>query len=308
MSLRLRGLNWGLRWFAKPRLARLRALGVVRRDVERVGGAVLRRPPFLCALQVDFGAGLAALSVRSGLVDRPGTVGLYLHGGAYIAGSPRAYLPLLGRLARLARVEIVAPDYRLAPEHPFPAALHDAEAAWAALLARGYAPGNIVLIGDSAGGGLALALLARLCGRAMPPAGVVVFSPWTDLTGSGASVVENQHRDSMLVAARLPETVAMYLQGHRADDPEVSPLFAEFPDCPPVLIQLSDSEILRDDGLRMADRLRAFGAEVTVQTWPSAPHVWQMFDGYIPEARAALQDATQAMRTMLRLSPGSGDS
>jgi acetyl esterase/lipase len=308
MSLRLRGLNLALRLFAKPRLTRLRALDVVRRDVERVGGGILRRPPFLCALQLDLGAGLAALSVRAGQVKRPGAVGLYLHGGAYIAGSPRAYLPLLGRLAGLARVEIVAPDYRLAPEHPFPAALQDAEAAWNALLARGYAPENIVLIGDSAGGGLALALLARLCARATPPAGLVAFSPWTDLTGAGASIWENRNSDSMLVAARLPETAQMYLQGAAADDPGASPLFARFPDCPPVLIQLSDSEILRDDGLRMADRLRAFGARVTVQTWVGAPHVWHMFDGYVPEARAALQDAARAMRAMLRLSSASGDS
>lgn len=308
MSLRLRGLNLALRLFAKPRLTRLRALDVVRRDVERVGGGILRRPPFLCALQLDLGAGLAALSVRAGQVKRPGAVGLYLHGGAYIAGSPRAYLPLLGRLAGLARVEIVAPDYRLAPEHPFPAALQDAEAAWNALLARGYAPENIVLIGDSAGGGLALALLARLCAQGTPPAGLFAFSPWTDLTGSGDSVRTNAARDVMLSAARLPEVVAMVLGPVAAADPGASPLFAAYPGCPPVLLQFSDAEILTDDSQRMAARLASFGAEVTAQQWHGTPHVWQMFDGYIPEARAALRDAAAFIRARLSAPSASAGS
>lgn len=299
MSLRLALLNGLLRCIAKPRLARLPEPASARLDLERAARWLLRRPPFVLALDLALAPGLGASSIRSGRARDAAAVVLYLHGGAYLAGAPRTHLAMLARLARLARVEVIAPDYRLAPEHPFPAALQDALAAWDALLARGHAAGRVVLGGDSAGGGLALALLARLCARGTPPAGLFAFSPWTDLTGSGESLRENAARDPLLTAARLPEVARLYLQGHPADDPDASPLFGAFPGCPPVLLQHSETEILRDDTLRMAAKLRAFGAAVTVQGWSHTPHVWQMFDGYIPEARAALEDAARAIGAML---------
>lgn len=308
MSLRQAVLNGLLRAVAKPRLAQLQDPAGARLDLERAGRYLLRRPPNTLALDLVLAPGLAGLSIRSGPVQDPGAVVLYLHGGAYLAGSPRSHLPMLARIARLAQVEVIAPDYRLAPEHPFPAALDDAEAAWNALMARGYSPSRVVLGGDSAGGGLALALLARLCQRGTPPAGLFAFSPWTDLTGSGASIAENAAKDPMLTAARVPEVARMYLQGHRADDPGASPLFAAFPECPPVLLQYSETEILRDDAARMAVALRRCGAEVTAQVWPGAPHVWQMFDGYIPEARAALNGVARAIRVMLTVRPASAGS
>jgi epsilon-lactone hydrolase len=152
-------------------------------------------------------------------------------------------------------VAVEAPDYRLAQEAPLPAARDDAVAAWDALMAEGHGPGDIVLAGDSAGGGLALGLLSELCARATPPAGVVAFSPWTDLTFSGASVAENAARDPLLPAARAAELVGM-IAGADADDPRLSPLFAAYSGGVPVLIQASRTEILRDDAVRMADRLR----------------------------------------------------
>ncbi|KEO52944.1 alpha/beta hydrolase fold domain-containing protein [Thioclava pacifica] len=299
MSIRLTYLNAWLRIAAKPMVRRFRDPVATRREMERMASWVVREPKGLCLLQTRLGE-RPALSLRVGPTAQ-GAVILYFHGGGYVAGSPWMYRGLAARLAQLSGLEVVAPDYRLAPEAPFPAALEDAEAGFDALIAAGYEPGCIVLAGDSAGGGLALSLLGRLCGQGRAPAGVIAFSPWTDLTCSGASLRTNAKRDALLPVERIGDTVDLVLQGHPASDPEASPLFATFPNAPPVLIQHSMTEILADDALRMADRLRAFDAEVTVQSWPDAPHVWQFFDGRVPEARAALEDAAKAARAMLNL-------
>lgn len=302
MSLAMHLLNLGLRLVARPWAGRVQEPEEVRRGLRRASGWFFRTAPLTLVQPTHLG-GRVALSVRAGRVaDRAARV-LYLHGGGHLAGSPRTHVGLLSWLARDARCEVIAPDFRLAPEHPCPAGLEDAEAAWNELVARGTPPEKIVLAGDSAGGGLALALLARLCARGTPPAGLVAFSPWVDLTGASPSIAENARRDAMLVAGRLPEVAGYYLGGKAADDPDASPLFAAFPGCPPVHLQCSESEILRDDSLRMADHLRSFGAEVTVQSWPDAPHVWHMFVGYVPEARAALRDAGRAVRKMLSAAP-----
>ena len=234
-------------------------------------------------------AGRSALSIRAGR-PREGLAVLHFHGGVFIAGSPQTHLPMLSRLAKLAQVTVIAPSYRLAPEHPFPAALRDAEAVWEALIAKGYRSENIVLSGDSAGAALAFALLSRLCARGTPPAGAFAFSPWFDLTGASPSVQANAASDPMLAGHRLPEAAQFYLQGHPADDPEASPIFADFPGCPPVLLQTAETEILSDDALRMEEKLRRAGAEVLLQLWPGVPHAWQMMDGLLPESREALRD------------------
>lgn len=301
MSLRLRLLTLFLRGVAKPWSARVSDPIEARRDMERLAGWATHRMPGALCLPLRLG-GRPALSVRVGPA-RQGALVLYFHGGGHLAGAPRTHLAVLTGLARYGRVEVIALDQRLAPEHPFPAAIEDAEAAWDELRARGYRCAQIVLAGDSAVGGIALALLARLCARGTPPAGLVGLSPWTDLTGTSPSIDENARSEAMLVAERLHEIAALYLQDTPADDPQASPLFAAYPDCPPILLQCSDTEILRDDSLRMADRLRGFGGEVTVQLWPDAPHVWQLFLGWVPEARAALRDAGRAVQAMLSAPP-----
>ena len=301
MSIRLRLLNVLLRHVTKPQLARVTDPGQLRAQMEGFAALILRPAPFCLALPLVL-AGREALAIRSGPA-KPGAVIVHFHGGAFVAGSPRTHMPMLSRLARLAHVEVIAPSYRLAPEHPFPAALQDAEAVWDALLARGYRAENMVLSGDSAGAGLAFALLAKLCARGEPPAGVLAFSPWLDLTGSAPSVVENAGRDPMLVASRTAEVAQYYLQGHPAEDPFASPLFADFPHCPPVRLQCSDPDILRDDALRMEEKLRREGVDVLVQLWPEAPHAWHLFDGLIPEAREALRDAARAAQAMLTAPP-----
>jgi acetyl esterase/lipase len=234
--------------------------------------------------------------VTCGRADRRRIV-LFLHGGAYFAGSAATHLGLAARLARLARVEVALPDYRLLQEAPFPAAFDDACAAWDHLRACGYPPEGIVLAGDSAGGGLALALLARVLAQGERPAGLVAFSPWTDLSLSGRTL--GSAGEVLLPVGRMREAAGAYLGGADPRDPRASPLFAAFPGAPPVLIQVGGGEALADDSERMAARLREAGAEVVLQVWEGCPHVWQMFDGWVPEARAALIEAAGFIQTSL---------
>lgn len=288
MSLRLRLLNFFLRLFVKPYLRRVKTPRKLRRSfafatwflIKPWGTRLIRRNGWT--------------EILNGAPNSERLI-LYLHGGGYIAGSARTHRELLGRLAKLSGLRIVAPDYRLAPEYPLPTAFEDALAAWDRLLAQGARPDQIVLAGDSAGGGLALALLGELCQRGTPPAGAVAFSPWTDLTGSGASVDENASLDPIFPAERMPELIGFALDKIPATDPRISPLFADFHNAPSILIQVGSVEILRDDAIRIAERLHSYGADVSLEVWPNTPHVWQMF-GFLPEAKKALKAAAQFMK------------
>lgn len=264
----------------------------------------LRPPPLTLALPTTL-AGRDALVVANRPGTRPPPVDralLWFHGGAFVAGSPQTHLGMVARLARDARLEAFMPHYRRAPEDPFPAAVEDARAAFDALLARGLSAGNIVIGGDSAGGNLVLGLLAGLLADGIRPAGLVAMSPATDLTFSSPSLVENARRDSMLPAERQGDINVYYLAGADPADPRASPLFADFPDPPPVFLQYSASEILRDDSRRMAERLRSFGGDVTCDEWPDTPHVFTLFAGWVPEAREGI---ARAARFIDGLWPGS---
>ncbi|MDP4033045.1 MAG: alpha/beta hydrolase fold domain-containing protein [Pseudorhodobacter sp.] len=295
MSLRLWILTWLMRLVVRPMLARATTPAVARCDLERVA-RLFRAPPYMLHLVGrDSTPPLHWISV-----GRPDdrTVMLYFHGGAYLAGSPATHAAMLGRLAKLTGLRVAAPAYRLAPEHPAPAAFEDACAAHGALMAQGYAPNRVVLGGDSAGGGLALALLADLCGRGLRPAGLFAFSPWTDMGLTGASLTENAALDPLLPASRITETVGHLRGDLPVTDPRISPLYASFTAPPPVWFQVGTTEILRDDSRRMAAHLRDAGGKATVTEWLGAPHVWQLFDGYIPEARAALMEVSGFVRAI----------
>lgn len=290
MSLQLRLARLAARLLIRPRLARTTRPERARRDLN-LGARLLRAPPFQLRLERPG----RLHHITAGPVHGNAVI-LWLHGGAYVAGSPCTHAAMLGSLARLSGLEVVAPDYRLAPEHPAPAAFDDARAAHADLLAAGWRPDQIVLGGDSAGGGLALALLADLCQRDLRPAGLLAFSPWTDLTLSADSLRDCSASDPLLPVSRITTTVALVLGALAPEDPRISPLFASFPAPPPVLIQSSADEILRDDSRRMVAHLRAAGGQVTLQEHPAALHVWQMLDGYLPEARQALHKAAEFCR------------
>ncbi|MDF0603038.1 alpha/beta hydrolase fold domain-containing protein [Psychromarinibacter sp. C21-152] len=286
MSWQLAALRRAMRWTARPVVARL-TNWTRARAVFRVSARLAFRRVRGTRCRPAEGPLAPGAFVTGREPPAPGVI-LYLHGGAYIVGSPAAYRDLAGRLARQTGRRLYLPDYPLAPEHPAPAAFHAAVAAWEALLGEGYRPGEIVIGGDSAGGGLALALLAEVLSRGQRPAGCFAFSPWTDLTLSGASLRENAGRDVLLPVARIAEVRDLVRGALAPDDPRLSPLFAAFPDCPPVLLAWSQSEILRDDSARMAAHLRGYGAQVEEDVLPDAPHVWQLFHGIVPEANASL--------------------
>ncbi len=231
---------------------------------------------------------------------------LYLHGGGYYFCSPTTHRPLVFALTARAGVRSFSAEYRLAPEHPFPAAHDDAFAAYASLLAAGVDPASIVVAGDSAGGGLALALLVALRDRGVPlPAGAVLFSPWTDLAATGETLRTNDGADPMFAGVALGRAARFYVGEASATDPYVSPLYAEMDGLPPLLIQAGSTEVLLDDSRRFAERAQAAGVDVELQVWPRMPHVWQMSVPFVPEAGRALDDAAAFVRRVTARQPAS---
>lgn len=231
----------------------------------------------------------------------PGPALLYLHGGGYFTCSPQSHRSITSAFA-LRGFKVFAPAYRLAPEHVFPAAVEDALEVYRAFLARGE---PLVLAGDSAGGGLALAVLLAAKASGLPmPACVVLFSPWTDLACTGESVALNARRDALLYAPRLKEGAALYLGGADPRNPLASPLYGDLSGLPPMLIQVGRQEILLDDSTRVAARARAAGVEVALTLWRNVPHVWQVSQIFLPEARLALHEAAAFAHAQLA-KPGS---
>lgn len=216
---------------------------------------------------------------------------LYLHGGGYLFGSPQSYRGFSSRLAQLMHARVFVLDYRLAPEHPFPAAVEDAEAAYRYLLAQNIRPEQIILAGDSAGGGLAFALLHVIKQKQLPmPVAQISLSPYTDLHASGESVTENSSSCVMFDAESIPRAAAIYLDGASADNPLASPLYGDLEGFPPQLMYVSDTEVLRDDGLRMAEKLGEAGVAVHLNIWRGQPHVWPVFYPLIPEADVCIRE------------------
>jgi acetyl esterase/lipase len=214
---------------------------------------------------------------------------LYLHGGYYLSGSIQSHRHLAGNIAVTSEARTLIIDYRLAPEHPFPAGLDDALTAYFWLLAQGARADQITLVGDSAGGGLVLATLLALRDRSEPlPAAGVCLSPATDLTLIGESWKTNAKKELVVNRYIAEHIQVLYLGGGNPRDPLASPLFADLHGLPRLLIQVGSDEVLLSDSTSFAERARAAGVNVTLEVWPRMQHVWQFTANFVPEARQAI--------------------
>ncbi|HLW52598.1 MAG TPA: alpha/beta hydrolase [Candidatus Angelobacter sp.] len=215
---------------------------------------------------------------------------LYLHGGGYVSCSARSHRTITAGLARRLPGRVFALDYRLAPEHPFPAAVDDAAAAYQWLLEKGIPPERMALAGDSAGGGLAIAALVRLRRSGHPmPACVVCLSPWVDLTGR--SQYSNQGSATFFQPDDITALAKLYLHGEPPENPEASPVFAELTGLPPLLVFATRTELLANDAARLHARAQSCGVGSVLVLYPGLPHVWQIYGDWLPEARLALEQA-----------------
>jgi acetyl esterase/lipase len=220
-----------------------------------------------------------------------GRVLLYLHGGGFAVGSAKAYRLFVSRLAAGLKARVLIPDYRLAPENPFPAAFEDSVAAYRWLIDQGVRPESLAIAGDSCGGGLVIATLAAARDSGLPmAAGAFVMSPWVDLALSGQSMVSKAQEDTIIEPAALQGMAGAYLGATDPRTPSASPLYANLTGLPPLLIQVGSSEILLDDANRLAARAGAAGVKVRLEIWPSMFHVWHLYGPLLDESRDALND------------------
>lgn len=228
----------------------------------------------------------------------PQSVIMYLHGGGYIAGSLKSHRHMVAQAGREARSRTMALDYRLAPEHPFPAAVEDAVAGYRFLLSRGFAATRIAIAGDSAGGGLTIALLVSLRDAGLPlPACAWCVSPWLDLEGGGASMTGKASVDPMVQRAYLIELAAAYLGSADPRTPLAAPLYADLRGLPPMLIQVGSAETLLDDAVRLAGAAGAADVRVRLEVWPDMIHVWHLFYQQVTAGRRALAEAGAFIRS-----------
>jgi epsilon-lactone hydrolase len=289
-SFRVRVINSMLRLRVKPRLAAC----LTAMEARKIFLGTPMPPPLGVRFTPSVLGGVPGEWAEAKATDGPRVTLLYLHGGGYIGMSSATHRNLTAAYARRG-FRVFAPDYRLAPEYPFPAAVEDATAAWRGLRAR--VAGPIYAAGDSAGGGLTLALLMRLrdLGERGPEA-ACLFSPWTDLAVTGASARTNETRDPLLVASGIHKVAAVYLDGADPRNPLASPLYGDFAGLPPLMFFVGDTEVLLDDTLRAAERARQAGVPVELRLGRDMPHVWPILNRVTPEGRHAMDEAAAFLR------------
>lgn len=277
----------------RPVLSNRFPLALQRRYIRQVYRASL--PPRSVGFRPDDLGGVQVLRAMPA-APSSGTL-IYLHGGGYIMGSASTHKGMAGHLAAMTGCEVIIPDYRLAPEYPFPAAPDDAEAVYLALLHQGIAPSSLAVAGDSAGGGLSLVLAMRLRDRGQPlPSSVVVFSPWTDLTEQhlyGPDCEPVLHADWTAKAAR------MYAGDVSRSHPLISPVFGNLNGLPPLLVQVGSQEILLNDAVRLAEVAKRDEVETTLEIYNNLWHVFQVHCGQLTRATAAMQRAATHIRAHL---------
>lgn len=269
------------------------------RDVFVQANAKAKIRPDTKRVAVDAGGVPAEWFTPSGV--REDQALLYLHGGGYVMGSVETHRSLIDDIASATGCRALALNYRLAPEHPFPAPVEDATAGYRWLLAQGVAAENIVIAGDSAGGGLTAATLLALRDAGDPlPAGAALLSPWVDLEGTGASCETRAEQDPMIHPIGLRGMGRLYVgENGNLRDPLASPLLAPQHGLPPMLVQAGDWEVLRDDATRLTHEIHAAGGEVTLSIWPEMVHVFPFFAPFIPEGREGVAEIGRFLRTCL---------
>jgi acetyl esterase/lipase len=229
-----------------------------------------------------------------------GAVLLYVHGGAYIAGSPRSHRALAAAISESARTRTFSIEYRLAPECAYPAAVDDVVEGYSWLVEAGIRPDRIALVGDSSGGGLAVTAMLRMQKEGMAlPAAAALLSPWIDLESCGDMARSSADRDPIVHAADLRHAARAYLRDETPTSPDVNPLHADLSGLPPLLIHVGTSEILLEDACRFAARAGAAGVEVTLEVWPDMIHVWHILHAEIPEARSAVDSVGAFVQSRL---------
>lgn len=284
-----RSLDEVLRLFRSRRVAKQPSILDWRAEFAGLA-ASFRLPPGVAVHPVDAAGVPAEWVVPEGVSDSRAI--LYLHGGGYCFGSPATHRHLVAHLAQAAGARILSLDYRLAPENPFPAAIDDARAAWRWLGDTGWSAGQLALAGDSAGGGLAAALLARLLAEGQPlPVAAVLLSPWLDLSPRDWGDGTRAAADPLLHPLLLELASRAYLADGDPYHPWASPVAAEPRGWPPLLIQVGEREILLGDAQRLAQRAAAAGVDVTLDQWAGMVHVWHFFASVLPEGREALAQA-----------------
>lgn len=268
-----------------------------RARFEKMGGFLGGAPDAKCEkVDVD---GVPAEWVSAADVD-PGRTVLYLHGGGYAIGSLNTHRRLAFDVSAASGARVLLLDYRLAPEHPFPAAVDDAATAWRWLLKQGFAANKLAIAGDSAGGGLTIATLVNLRDRKLGlPACAVAISPWVDLEGVGTSMTTRSAQDPMVQKAGLSWMAEMYLAGKDARTPLAAPLHADLKGLPPVLIQVGTAETLLDDATRIAERLHGAGGEVKLSVWPNMLHVFPLFAPILTEGRDGCAEIGQFIKARM---------
>ena len=290
ISLQARLSVWIIKWRVKRRLKGVRDYRIARRilspDPYKVPPTVQISPAHLGGVS---GERVEGPSPRDSVL-------LYLHGGGYFGCSAKSHRPITVFFA-LGGFRVFAPDYRLAPENRFPAAVDDAVAVYRALLSAGYPSQCIVVAGESAGGGLTLSLMLALRAAGVPlPAAAALYSPWTDLAATGDSIRTNTDRCAMFSGSDIAASARYYLGDTDPRDPLASPLYADLSGLPPLLIHVGADEVLRDDSTRLAERARAAGVSVELKIWPVVPHAWQLAPHLIPEARQSLRESAAFLR------------
>lgn len=292
MSMRARVISFVMRHTIKKQMSTFEDHLALRKQA----GSSTGRTPAEVHTQSVSASGVPAEWVRWQEPTDDGAI-VYLHGGGYVFGSLDSHRSIAWRLARASGMSVLLVDYRLAPEHPYPAAVDDAFSAYRWLLDQQVAQDRLVVAGDSAGGGLATALMLRLKTEGLRlPEAAVLLSPWADLTLSGASISDNAERDAMLSREALTKFKTLYLQDTDPGTAYASPLYADLSGLPPVHITVGSTEVLLSDAENLVTRINSYGGTAELSVWPKLPHVFPILGDLIPESKQAIEDMAAFIR------------